>query len=82
MLVCSGFGDSAGDENSLIPLTLSFQHVEFNQGGLRNARTRATLRLCSLCGFTAMDGTRRARWTPERGGNAGSLPQEEREHHH
>jgi hypothetical protein len=31
--LCKSF---AFDENSLVPLTLSFQHVQFNKGGARN----------------------------------------------
>ncbi len=36
------FNSFAVDENSRVPLTLSFQHVQFNQGGLRNAGTMAS----------------------------------------
>ena len=31
----------AFDENSPVPLTLSFQHVQFNKGGVRNAIVKA-----------------------------------------
>jgi len=31
----------AFDENSPVPLTLSFQHVQFNKGGARNAIVKA-----------------------------------------
>ena len=36
-----GFELSAADENSPVPLTLSFQHVQFNKGGVRNAKLKA-----------------------------------------
>ncbi len=34
---------SLDDENSRVPLTLSFQHVQFNEGGLRSASMTASL---------------------------------------
>jgi hypothetical protein len=37
----------AFDENSPVPLTLSFQHVQFNKGGARNA----ILTACSMAAF-------------------------------
>ena len=36
----SDFGLPTVDENSLVPLTLSFQHVQFNKGGVRNTSRR------------------------------------------
>jgi hypothetical protein len=55
------FDNFGFDENSRGPLTLSFQHVEFNQGGLRNVGTLASLNLSCLNPqlSTAADGTRR-----------------------
>jgi carbon storage regulator len=35
-----GFEIFAADENSPVPLTLSFQHVQFNKGGARNAKLK------------------------------------------
>jgi carbon storage regulator len=42
-----GFERFAADENSPVPLTLSFQHVQFNKGGARKAKLEA------WCAFTA-----------------------------
>jgi carbon storage regulator len=36
-----GFELFAVDENSPVPLTLSFQHVQFNKGGARKAKLKA-----------------------------------------
>jgi carbon storage regulator len=36
-----GFEFFAADENSPVPLTLSFQHVQFNKGGARKAKLKA-----------------------------------------
>ena len=39
----------ATDENSPVPLTLSFQHVQFNKGGARSASFRGGLRSVLAC---------------------------------
>ncbi len=64
-----------------LPLTLSFQHVQFNGSVCLTGDLHADLVGIhfSLQHWMERAGLNQA---PERGGNAGSLPKKKREHHH